>query len=87
MFAVCLYSILILYSLSPTLSSSHCLHLRSSHLKESLIIVIFMVNLNVIMIELLDFVVTVIVEDIKGDLARTQLCKTRNDCRNVLALS
>ena len=46
-----------------------------------------MVNLNVIMIELLDFVVTVIVEDIKGDLARTQLCKTRNDCRNVLALS
>ena len=46
-----------------------------------------MVTLSLIMIELLDFVVTVIVEDIKGDLARTQLCKTRNNCRNVLALS
>ena len=76
-----------LYSLSPTLSSSLCLHLRSSHLKESLIIVIFIVNLSLIMIELLGFVVTVIVEDIKRDLARTQLCKTRNNCRTVLAIA
>lgn len=46
-----------------------------------------MVNLSLIMIELLRFFVIVILEDIKGDLARTQLCKTRNSCRDVLALS
>lgn len=42
---------------------------------------------SLIMIDFLGFVITVMLGSIKSHVARTQFCKTRNPCRNVLALS